>query len=55
MFWVQLTSKTPETFLDLAEDDETLHNVGLANGQFVRTFQHTTNEKMSTCLLQIQS
>jgi hypothetical protein len=33
---LQLTSKTPETFLDLSDDDETLASLGFANGQWVR-------------------
>jgi len=32
----QLTSKTPETFLDLADDDDSLKQLGFSNGQMVR-------------------
>lgn len=32
---LQLTSKTPETYLDLADDDDSLKQLGFANGQMV--------------------
>lgn len=33
---LQLTSKTPETYLDLADDDDSLKQMGFSNGQIVR-------------------
>lgn len=33
---LQLTSKSPETFLDLTDDDNTLSELGFNNGQMVR-------------------
>lgn len=33
---LQLTSKSPETFLDLTDDDSSLSELGFKNGQMVR-------------------
>lgn len=33
---LQLTSKAPETYLDLADDDDSLRQLGFTNGQVVR-------------------